>query len=293
MRMIAAALGASMFMAFPQSAWSWGDTGHKVVALIATHYLPPPLMARINAMLAADPDNLTAHDFASAATWADRYRDENNRHDHYEETKRWHFVDLEISGPNITQACWGRHPLPAGTLASNGDKMDCVVDKINQFATELSSPRMDAEERVMALKFLLHFVGDVHQPLHSSDNHDEGGNEVNVIAAEFREGKLHGYWDTQFVEALGSSPKDIADKLFNAITPSEKETWEEGKPDDWAKEAFALSKQDAYGNPPLSKTRLEHLSPGYVTKAETDASLQLSRAGVRLARMLRDAVGTP
>jgi S1/P1 Nuclease len=171
--------------------------------------------------------------------------------------------------------------------------MDCVVDKINQFATELSLPRMDAEERVMALKFLLHFVGDVHQPLHSSDNHDEGGNEVNVIAAEFREGKLHGYWDTQFVEALGSSPKDIADKLFNAITPSEKETWEEGKPDDWAKEAFALSKQDAYSNPPLSKTRLEHLSPGYVTKAETDASLQLSRAGVRLARMLRDALGTP
>ena len=112
MRMIAAALGASMFMAFPQSAWSWGDTGHKVVALIATHYLPPPLMARINAMLAADPDNLTAHDFASAATWADRYRDENNRHDHYEEIKRWHFVDLEISGPNITQACWGGIPCP-------------------------------------------------------------------------------------------------------------------------------------------------------------------------------------
>jgi hypothetical protein len=58
-------------------------------------------------------------------------------------------------------ACYGRKPLPAGTLASNGDKLACVVDKVNQFASELEAPGTDAEERVVALKFLLHLVGDM------------------------------------------------------------------------------------------------------------------------------------
>jgi hypothetical protein len=60
------------------------------------------------------------HGIASEATWADRYRDSNNRRDRYETTKRWHFVDLEITDPDMKAACFGRKPLPTGTLASNG-----------------------------------------------------------------------------------------------------------------------------------------------------------------------------
>jgi hypothetical protein len=77
----------------------------------------------------------------------------------------------------------GRLPLPAGTVASSGPPKSCVVDKAKQFADELGAPGTDPKERLFALKFLLHFAGDMHQPLHSSDNNDRGGNEVKVSTA--------------------------------------------------------------------------------------------------------------
>ena len=92
----------------------------------------------------------------------DRYRDSNGRRDHYDDTKRWHFVDLEIDDPDMTKACHGRRPLSPDTPAPIGDKLACVVDKVAQFAAELEAPGTDAEERLFALKFILHFVG--HAP---------------------------------------------------------------------------------------------------------------------------------
>jgi S1/P1 Nuclease len=224
MKAFAAALCISTIVTFPNPASAWGDDGHKTVALIAQHYLTPSTKKQIAAMLAADTDPLTKHDFASEATWADKYRDSNNRKDHYEQTEQWHFVDLEIDNPDLNQACFGREPLPAGTLASNGPAKACVVDKINQFMAELEAPGTDAEERLIALKFILHFVGDMHQPLHASDHHDRGGNDVKISADGFNHtarDELHGYWDTQFVDALGKPPTALAEKLLARISPDQ------------------------------------------------------------------------
>ncbi len=193
---------------------------------------------------------------------------------------------------DMTAACFGRKPLPAGTLASNGDKMACVVDKITQFAAELEASGTDAEERLAALKFLLHFVGDMHQPLHSSDNHDNGGNSVKVTVEGFphkAKDELHGFWDTQFVDALGMPPAALAKKLIAQITPAQEAEWKTGAPDDWAMEAFNISFDDVYGQPPLSGA--VQLDAAYVAKAEKDVALQLSRAGVRLAAILNRALG--
>jgi hypothetical protein len=164
----------------PSEAFAWGDNGHKTVALIAQQCLPPPVKKQITAMLAADTDPLTKHDFASAATWADKYRESNHRKDHYKHTQNWHYVDMEIDHPDLNAACFGRPVLPAGVLATDGPDKVCAIDKIKQFEAELTASSTDAEERLMALKFILHFVGDIHQPLHSSDNHDRGGNSVKV-----------------------------------------------------------------------------------------------------------------
>jgi hypothetical protein len=295
MKATIALLSFSMLSALPQQAAAWGDDGHKTVALIAQHYLTPAAKKQINAMLAADTDPLTKHDFASEATWADKYRDSNHRKDHYEETKRWHFVDLEISGPDMTMACFGRKALPPGTLASNGDKMACVVDKVAQFTAELEAPGTDPEERLFALKFLLHFVGDMHQPLHASDNNDAGGNAIKVTVDGFRhqaKDELHGYWDTQFVDAIAKPPAALAKKLLAQITSDQATQWAEGTFDDWAIEAFMLSTGDVYGNPPLSKDMPQHLDSAYAAQAEKDVSLQLSKAGVRLASVLNKALGS-
>jgi hypothetical protein len=168
------------------------------------------------------------------------------------------------------------------------------LDKIIQFIGEVERPETDPEERLVALKFLLHFIGDMHQPLHCSDEHDRGGNSVKVIADGFNHrprDELHGFWDTEFVEGLGRAPSTIAQQLIEQITPELKAQWEPGSVDEWAMETFQISKADVYGDPPLSKGTLQRLDASYVSRAESDVALQLSRAGVRLAYILNGALG--
>ena len=166
----------------PLPAVAWGDEGHKVIALIAEHYLDPVVRARVATLLAADTDPLTPHDIASEATRADKYRDSDRdttkiRH---EATWRWHFVDIELKQPDLASACFAHPALPPEVPASKGPPQACVVDKIDQLAAELGNPATGASEQLLALKFLLHFVGDLHQPLHASDDHDAGGNKKLV-----------------------------------------------------------------------------------------------------------------
>src|SRR5229473_3601122 len=198
MKMIAAgtlALALAANIAQPRAALAWGDDGHKVVALIAQSFLQADVRKRVNALLAADTDDLTAHDIASAATWADKYRDANFEGSR-SKTRQWHFTDIEITAPDLQKACFNHPALPTGTVASNGPAADCVVDKIEQFAAELANPATDHDEQVVALKFLLHFVGDLHQPLHSSDDNDRGGNNKQGICGRLQSRKsssLLGY----------------------------------------------------------------------------------------------------
>jgi len=247
-------LSVLLLVTAPHRAYAWGDDGHRTIALVAEQYLEPAVKTKIAAMLDADPDNLAPHDLASEATWADKYRDSNNRRDHYEQTQNWHFVDLEINDPDIKAACFGRPPLPPGTLASNGPAKACIVDKIKQFLAELENLRTDFEERLFALKFVLHFVGDLHQPLHTSDNHDRGGNGVKVWSGS-KALPLHHLWDTEFVHALARKPVVLSPLLLMQITPAQAASWRAGTPEDWAWEAFAMAQEDAYGDPPLSEVR--------------------------------------
>src|SRR5215470_8378703 len=181
---VAGSLALALATNFVQTrpALAWGDEGHEVVALIAQSFLDTNALKRVNALLAADTDSLTAHDIASAATWADKFRD-SNRNGARQKTSQWHFVDIEITAPDLDAACFNHPQIPSGTVAANGPAADCVVDKINEFAAELANPATDAEEQIVALKFLLHFVGDLHQPLHASDDHDRGGNDKKVSAS--------------------------------------------------------------------------------------------------------------
>ena len=277
----------SLTVAGPAAAW--GDLGHEVTALIAYGRLTPKAKARVDALLAADNDPLTAPDFASRATWADKYRNQHR------ETAAWHFVDIELGHPDLAAACFGFPPLGPGHAASAGPAEDCVVSKIDQFEGELSNPVTPLAERILALKFLIHFVGDVHQPLHASDHNDRGGNCIGLSPSpDGHDTNLHAYWDTGVVEALGGSAGAIAAKLNAQITPAEAQVWSRGDASAWAMQSFRLAAQDVYALP-ARPTCGEHgslaLSGAYQAQAQRDAALQLKRAGVRMAALINRALG--
>jgi hypothetical protein len=277
------------------AALAWDDEGHEIVGLIAEHYLTASVRQKTDAILAQDRSGLAPADtgdtVADESTWADKYRDVDHRRPHYAETRDWHFVDLEISGPDLRAACFGRRALPPGTPASVGPAHDCAVDKIEEFDAELANPRTTQPERLIALQFLLHLVGDLAQPLHASDDHDRGGNSKRLTSAGRGPGNLHGFWDTELVEALGTDPRKVGNRLIAKITPAEKAAWGTGAPEQWAWDSYSVSKQVAYGALPPPKPNGEYiLTASYEAKAKLVVAEQLSKAGVRLAALLNRAL---
>jgi hypothetical protein len=283
-------LAVCLWLTWPMACCGWGEEGHEIVALIAQHYLDPGVRDRAEALLAGDTSALTSdRSLVSEALWADRYRDSDRdgARVHYEATRQWHYVDVELDGPDLTQACFGRPAWVAGTPASSGPAADCIVDKLEQFEAELKDVHTALAERRLALQFVLHLAGDIHQPLHASDAHDQGGNQEQVQADGQSPGTLHRYWDVEFVRALGSDPGAVADNLIAQIGPDEIRACQFGTAADWARESYAVGKQISFGRlPPAIAPHRYQLSADYVQTAVDAVRLQLKRAGLRLACVL-------
>ena len=271
-------------------AGAWGDRGHEIIAHIAYGHLTPAAKTRVDALLAADADPLTAPDFAGRATWADKYRKTHR------ETAAWHYVNIEIDRPDIESACFGFPKLVGAGIASAGPAEDCIVNKIIEFEAELKDPRTVPAERLMALKFLLHFVGDVHQPLHASDHEDRGGNCIVLAPSPDGLANLHAYWDVGAVGALGGgSAGAVAADLNARITADDFSAWSRGDAKAWAMESFELSRKDAYtvpSRPTCADPGAIAIDGAYQAAAAKDAALQLEKAGVRLAAVLNRALGS-
>ncbi len=278
----------------PTPALAWGDEGHRIVALIAYAHLTATVRDRVDAILRADTDTLTEPDIASRATWADKFRD-SDRHtsqQRYRLTRAWHFVDLEVDRPDLDAACFG-HP-PSAVPASNGPANACVSDRIEAFAAELGTLPPGAPERSVAFKFVLHLVGDIHQPLHAADNHDSGGNGVLVLFNKRTVARrLHAYWDTDVVRKLGKDPTEVAVSLDQRFR-DRCEGWMQGTPADWAMESFALARDVAYdvGEPTTDERDQPafQLDSSYQRAATAVAAEQLGKAGCRLAMVLDQAL---
>jgi hypothetical protein len=280
-----------IFLAGP--ALAWNPEGHAIVALVAEHYLDPAVKQRVDAMLAADTDPLTGHGIAEASSWADRFRDSDaaTTKIHYRATRDWHWIDLEIDHPDLDTACFHLHGKPLPGPASAGPAEDCIVDKIEAFAAELGAKDTPPEERELALKYVLHFVGDLHQPLHASDRNDHGGTQVRIVA-DGTPDNLHRYWNQALFDYLGDDPKAVADDLVDGIRQSGTlAKMQEGAPVDWTWESFGLARDHAYGKlPPPGADGAYVLPPDYTTNAIETVRLQLARAGVRLAAILNKAL---
>ena len=270
----------------PSPAVAWGTEGHQVVALIARHYLTPKARQRVDAILATDHDTLTAPDMASRATWADAWRRE------HKETEGWHYADIELTDGDLAKAC----PVsrPSKTPASAGPSTDCIVTKLEQFSRELGARTTSPGERLLAIKFVLHFVGDLHQPLHASDHEDRGGNCVTLALGGPRTVNLHSYWDTVVVGEINPDAKALAAELEQGITAKKRSAWSGGTPASWARESFAIAKGNVYtlrspagcdtGAAPIA------LPAGYGAVARQVAGEQLAKAGFRLAQVLNSTL---
>jgi hypothetical protein len=283
----AALFGLVAAIAVPASAQAWGREGHAVVAQIARGYLTPKAAAAVDALLAADTDALTPGDLGARASWADAWRKDHR------ETTEWHFADTELDHPDLAAACFG---FPASAVpASAGPEKDCVIGRLEAFEKELADPKTDPAERLMAFKFVLHFVGDLHQPLHAADNQDRGGNCVPLSLGGPRTVNLHSYWDTVIVEAIEPDSAKLAAGLAAQITPAERKAWEQGDAKTWAMESFAVAKASVYtiGSKPgcANDTAPVSLPAGYDEQAKKAVALQLKKAGVRLALELNRALG--
>ncbi|GAN87248.1 S1/P1 nuclease [Komagataeibacter intermedius] len=269
----AALLGLSLS---PDRAHAWGMEGHKAIAALAWKYMTPDTRAKVDAILATDHDTLTAPDLMSRATWADKWRAAG-----HPETGPWHFIDLEIDHPDMAAAC--QTPAQGGGQA-------CVTSQLERFEHVLSNPASTDADRVLALKYVIHFVGDMHQPLHAADHDDRGGNCVRISLGGPRTTNLHSYWDTAVVTEIEPDARHLADRLFDQISVNQKDAWQAGTPTQWAMESFSLAKTYVYDfHPPAgcdANSAPLSLPAGYEATARTVVTEQLEKAGVRLAFVL-------
>ena len=164
---------------------------------------------------------------------------------------------------------------------------NCVVAKIDQFAKLLADRSALPTQRLEALKFVVHFVGDLHQPFHVADNHDRGGNEI-VVTFNGRKANLHAIWDTALLApAVQGDERGYALKLARSITPGELAAWSTGTTVDWANDTHAFAVRTVYGSLPHAGG---DLPPNYAAEALSLADQQLRKAGVRLAATLNAAL---
>ena len=252
----------------PAQAFAWGYTAHRVIAEIAEQFLEPQTVRKVRELL--EVENVTT--LAEVSTWADEIRPQ------HPETAPWHYVNIPI------------HPLEGGVAGFDRSRDcphdDCVVAKIEQFESVLGNQQLPERQRLEALKYLVHFIGDLHQPLHASNNNDRGGNQVAVNFMGYPS-NLHAVWDTGIIEpAVSGDERGYATKLAQSVTPDELMQWSRGDPASWANESFWIADSEVYGELPHSG----NLPDSYEADTLPIVNRQLERAGVRLADVLNQTL---
>jgi hypothetical protein len=296
------------------SAGAWGCKGHQTVAMIAEKHLTPEARQLVQKLLSENPIDPklsrycggAVHDaMADASTWADDVRGERKN-------GPWHYIDIPRGAER-------------GPLDSFCGTEGCVTKAISEQLAILKDKDADAAKRAEALRYLIHFVGDLHQPLHTTTNADEGGNCVPV--KYFRRSprernhsyspNLHGLWDGAIPErdAEGAEAAEYADTL-DALFSGDMEGWQKGgiHLEDWTWEGHEYAESVVYGNltPKIAVEpnvavhactddnnigdRLLHQNimagEAYQEKAAPVVEKRLAEAGVRLAMILNEAAKT-
>jgi len=261
-----------IFFAASTDAFAWGDLGHKIICEIALRRVSPVTLTRIEELIRGDTDYKS---FADACTWPDHPRKRASEH----------FLNLPRDSRGLGDDDCG------GASA-------CVVRAILKDASILASKETSQSEKLASLKFLGHWVGDVHQPLHVSFEDDRGGNSTRISGA--CQSNLHSAWDTCLVVlAVGNDAPTAALSLLKTIQPGQVQAWIQSSPHDWANESFAISEKTTtrychfVGSSCVGELTSLKIDDTYIAANQPVVRGQLVKAGVRLAHLLDEAFAAP
>jgi hypothetical protein len=196
---------------------SWGGVGHKTVATIAENHLTPGAKSSIKALLGEQS-------IADIASWADEVRNTPE----YKQTAPWHYIDLPL-GFTYDQF--------AAEVKKQG--ADNIYRAILHCEEQLRSNTTSNEKKAIALKFLVHFIGDSHQPMHVSRAEDKGGNSIQIVF-NGKSGNLHSLWDSGLIGREGKTFDQMA-KDYDTATPADIVKWEGSDPMTWLWESYQFS----------------------------------------------------
>jgi nuclease S1 len=267
------------------NASAWGPQGHRTVGAIADRLLSAPARTAVAQLLQQDLDKFGRPSgrttLESVSEWADEIRDTPASH------PRWHYDDRPVCGT-----------APRERYCPEGQ---CNSAQLERLIAVLADARAAPRERNEALKWVVHLVGDIHQPLHAADNADHGGNDVQVALVGVRtrgRENLHRAWDNELVRlALHAGSRQQPPAGIGALASEARSLAGDagpGSPDRWARESNELARNVAYHYPGFACGRVPPgivvLEAPYQQDAAARVRERLLLAGARLAAVLNDTL---
>lgn len=269
---------AALLSASP--ALAYGEFGHHTIARIALANTNPATAAKVRALLARSSALATpqcpARTIEQASVWPDCVRARYPLRFSY--ASSWHYQTLDVCGSfDLKTAC------------RDGN---CVSAQVDRDVKLLQAKDTPLAERVQALAFLIHFVGDMHMPLHSGSHNDAGGNAIKAAYGIYAPERLnlHGIWDGVLAErAISDGPQ-----LVRRYAAVEAAPLQAGTTEDWSRESYEIARTIAYptataDKPCVTPTVRVKLDEATIVRLVPVQRLQVQRAGLRLARLLDEA----
>lgn len=242
------------------SALRWGKSGHRIIARVAASQLTPLTRQRVHELLGDET-------LASIAPWGDEIRAERPN------TANWHYIDIPVTDSLYRPERY----CPDG----------CIITALKTQLALLANQSTPRSQRAEALKWVVHLVGDLHQPLHVGERGDRGGNDVK-ITWEGRPSNLHRLWDSQLLEADGLDENAWVTRFEREIAQrGDLVQVRMGTPESWAMESHAISRDVVY---PFLPPSLD-VTKRYFEEVHTVMEDQIFRASVRLASLLNGVLG--
>lgn len=239
----------------------WGVTGHRVVGEIAQQHLNRKAKKKLKKLIGRES-------LQEWANWPDFIKSDST----WNFASKWHYVNIE-----------GNLPREQFMEKLKNLKGENLYTQIKAMVAQIKDENLSQEKRQIALRFLIHFIGDLHQPLHVGREADQGGNRIKVTWFD-KETNLHSVWDNSIVEFQQYSFSEYA-KTLNIVDEGTAEAWGNSSLEDWFWESYELANKVYASVPADGKLGYRY---NYIFKADLDR--QLLKGGIRLAYLLRSAL---